>query len=63
LLATKDVGTGNYIYNPPDDQVVRAGTVLIVMGDPAGVRSLRAVCGATTVVSNPTPGRGIASVT
>lgn len=58
LLATKDLATGSYSYNPPDEHRIAGGTVLIVMGDPAGVRALRASCGASTL----TPARGAAQV-
>jgi voltage-gated potassium channel len=58
LLATKDLATGAYSYNPPDGHRIAGGTVLIVMGDPTGVRALRAACGASTL----TPARGVSSV-
>lgn len=60
LLAIKDGGTGGYSYNPPDSHRITAGLVLIVMGDPAGVRTLRECCGAAAGV--PTPARSVAGV-
>lgn len=46
VLAVKDAGTGEYHYNPPDDLRLAPGMLLIVMGDGAGVRKLRAQCDA-----------------
>lgn len=39
LLATRTTG-GDHRYNPPDEEQLEEGTVLIVMGEPAGVRRL-----------------------
>lgn len=53
LLATRAPG-GEYVYNPPDGQRLDSGTVLIVMGDPHDVRTLRDVCdGAAASVPAP----------
>ncbi|MFM9013233.1 MAG: potassium channel family protein [Gemmatimonadota bacterium] len=41
LLALKEA-SGDYAFNPPADAVVRAGSTLIVMGDPNSVQALRA---------------------
>ncbi len=41
LLAIKEA-SGDYAFNPPPDAVVRAGSTLIVMGDPTSVQALRA---------------------
>ena len=41
LLALKEP-SGDYAFNPPADAVVRAGSTLIVMGDPNSVQALRA---------------------
>ena len=41
LLAIKEA-SGDYAFNPPADAVVRAGSTLIVMGDPTSVQALRA---------------------
>ena len=59
-LAIKDSGTGGYGYNPSDSHGITPGLVLIVMGDPAGVRTLRTFCGASATM--PTPARGVAGV-
>jgi voltage-gated potassium channel len=50
LLATR-ASAGEYIYNPPDDQKLEAGMVLIVMGEPHDVRALRDVCEGSAGVS------------
>ena len=41
LLAVHQPHDGVYVYNPPLDHEVVAGSQLIVMGDPDGVQSLR----------------------
>ena len=43
LLATQSAD-GEYVYNPPDEERLAPGMILIVMGDPRDVRSLDAVC-------------------
>lgn len=43
LLATRALD-GRYVYNPPDEERLEGGMVLIVMGDPRDVRILTAVC-------------------
>jgi len=62
VLALKDGDGVEYRYNPPDDVPVVAGEMLIVMGDPAGVRKLRELCASEPAPLMPTPGRGVASV-
>lgn len=44
VLAVRSPEDGEYLYNPPDSYVLNAGEILIVMGDPAGVRTLRHLC-------------------
>lgn len=44
VLAVKRADTGEYVYNPQDDLRLEAGMLLIVMGDAAGVRTLRSLC-------------------
>jgi voltage-gated potassium channel len=47
LLAIKDAGSGTYSYNPSDSHCITPDIVLIVlivMGDPSGVRALRGAC-------------------
>lgn len=39
VMATRS-STGEYAYNPSDKTVLASGTILIVMGDPSGVREL-----------------------
>jgi voltage-gated potassium channel len=46
LLATKSTD-GRFDYNPPDENRIPAGTVLIVMGEPASIRTLSEACAAT----------------
>ena len=41
LLAIRDADTGAYLYNPDAAHALEAGTQLIVMGDPQGMRALR----------------------
>jgi voltage-gated potassium channel len=48
LLATRSADD-NYIYNPPDDERLEPGMLLIVMGDPRDVRALSAVCEGSSV--------------
>lgn len=43
ILATRQPN-GDYAYNPRDTARLEAGTILIVMGDPAGVRALTELC-------------------
>ena len=43
VLATRHP-TGTYSYNPTDTTRLDGGTVLIVMGDPSGVRALAELC-------------------
>jgi len=43
ILATR-LPTGEYLYNPADSKRLESGTILIVMGDPAGVRALSELC-------------------
>jgi voltage-gated potassium channel len=43
-LATRSAA-GEYVYMPRDETRIAAGTVLIVMGDPANVRALAEACG------------------
>lgn len=44
LLATRDPRNGEFVYNPPDSTSLLAGSVLVVMGDPPGIRTLRGLC-------------------
>ena len=44
LLATRGAD-GTYAYNPPDENTIAPGMVLIVMGDPKDVRVLQDLCG------------------
>lgn len=44
LLAVKRHDSGEYVYNPADDLRLAPGMLLIVMGDAAGVRTLRSAC-------------------
>ena len=60
LLAIKDPATGGYTYNPSDAEPVTAGMILIVMGDPNGVRVLCNTCGAS--MARGTPLHGVATV-
>jgi voltage-gated potassium channel len=46
LLATRASG-GEYVYNPPDEEKIEAAMVLIVMGEPHDVRTLRDSCDGT----------------
>lgn len=62
LLALKDSSTGEYRYNPPDDTPVTPDQVLIVMGDPAGVRALREICATTSSAGLSSDARGVAGV-
>ena len=41
LLLAMRTATGEYLFNPADNTIVRAGCQLILMGDPAGVATLR----------------------
>jgi voltage-gated potassium channel len=41
LLAVHQPNNGDYVYNPTPDHLVKDGAQLIVMGDPAGVTSMR----------------------
>ena len=50
LLATKSTD-GRFDYNPPDENRIPAGTVLIVMGEPASIRTLSEACAATAEAS------------
>ena len=51
LLATQAAG-GEYMYNPPDEERLEQGMVLIVMGDPRDVRILQDICdGSSTLPS------------
>jgi voltage-gated potassium channel len=60
LLAVKRADTGEYLYNPPDDTRVTAGMLLIVMGDPRGVRALRDLCEVGPISPTPpTPALGV----
>lgn len=43
VLATRSAN-GEYVYNPSDSTRLEGGTILIVMGDPAGVRALGTLC-------------------
>lgn len=43
VVAIRSEG-GAYAYNPSDQAVLETGNVLIVMGDPAGVRALAKLC-------------------
>lgn len=63
LLALKNGDGADYRYNPPDDTPVVAGEVLIVMGDPAGVRKLRDMCASGSASLTTSPIRGVATVT
>lgn len=47
VMAVHEPGGQAYTYNPPDTQRLDAGATLIVMGDPATVRALRAACDGT----------------
>ncbi len=44
VLAVHEPDSQAYTYNPPAEVRLEAGSVLIVMGDPATVRALRAAC-------------------
>ena len=46
ILATRHAD-GQYAYNPRDTTRLEGGTLLIVMGDPDGVRALSELCGGT----------------
>jgi len=55
LLATQSAD-GEYVYNPPDEERLAPGMILIVMGDPRDVRSLDAVCrGGSKAATSPSP--------
>jgi len=60
LLATRATG-GEYVYNPPDEEKVEGGMVLIVMGEPHDVRHLREVCEGTSSPLPPSPSSPSAS--
>lgn len=47
LLATRHPQTGDYTYNPSDSTRLEGGSILIVMGDPGGVRALGKLCEGT----------------
>ena len=49
LLAVHQPHNGVYVYNPPLDHRVVAGSQLIVMGDPDGVENLREKAKASSV--------------
>ncbi|MHB1862265.1 MAG: potassium channel family protein [Gemmatimonadaceae bacterium] len=51
VLAVHEPGSETYTYNPSPDVRLEAGSVLIVMGDPATVRALRAACEATAATA------------
>jgi len=44
ILAVHEPGNQEYTYNPPESELLQAEATLIVMGDPATVRALRAAC-------------------
>ena len=44
MLALRRPATDEYLYNPPDVTKLSGDAVLIVMGDPSGVRALRQWC-------------------
>ena len=44
VLAMRRTATDEYLYNPPDVTMLSGDAVLIVMGDPPGVRALRQWC-------------------
>ena len=44
VMALKRPGSAEYLYNPPDVTTLAGDSVLIVMGDPPGVRALRQWC-------------------
>lgn len=44
LILAMRSALGEYTYNPPDSTRLEGGTILIVMGDPAGVAALDALC-------------------
>jgi voltage-gated potassium channel len=50
LLATKSTD-GRFEYNPPDENRIPPGTVLIVMGEPANIRSLAEACAGAAEIS------------
>jgi voltage-gated potassium channel len=60
LLATRATG-GEYVYNPPDEEKLEGGMVLIVMGEPHDVRHLREVCDGTSSLMPPSPSSPSAS--
>lgn len=49
ILATRSSLSGAYAYNPSDQTPLEPGTLLIVMGDPGGVRALGQLCGTGAV--------------
>jgi voltage-gated potassium channel len=57
LLATRS-GDGRFDYMPPDESRISAGTVLIVMGEPANIRSLAEACAGTPASAMATVGGG-----
>ncbi len=60
LLAVKLPETGEWVYNPLDSLRIEPGLLLVVMGDPAGVRALRALCDVgARPATLPTPIRGV----
>ncbi len=53
VVATRSTG-GAYFYNPSEQTVLERGNVLIVMGDPAGVRALTRLCATGSAAAEPT---------
>ena len=53
VLAVHEPDEQAYPYNPPDSHRLEAGATLIVMGDPATVRTLRAACDGASASSAP----------
>ena len=49
LIVAARSASGNYAYNPSDESILERGTVLIVMGDPGGVRALAKLCDSGSV--------------
>jgi voltage-gated potassium channel len=55
ILATRESQSGEYRYNPSDDTRLEGGTILIVMGDPAGVRELAKLCEGAQMLPTSSP--------
>jgi voltage-gated potassium channel len=51
LIMALKRNTGDYVYNPTDSTRLDGGSILVVMGDPDGVRALSDLCGSSAPVA------------